>query len=339
MSRKDSKGLFANVLNQLNEPEAGSSTAQTSSGSSPHLAKVAAGVKEIQQRGELADKLLKDGAHVAELEPDLIAPSAIPDRFEGAYDEVAIAELKESMAERGQIVPGLVRPMKGQGGRFQIVYGRRRLAAAKQLGLKFKAVIRDLSDEEAIIFQGEENTARNDLSFIEKCSFAYSQEQAGFSRSTISASLSTGKSHISEMIRVASTLPEPLRRGIGPAPEIGRRRWLELVERWNKFPKAQEHSIAMLENLGANISSEERFAAVLSSLFEKITRPEPPGAASLPVLSKGMKLADVRYAKSGAKLNFAKSVPEDFVRYLVGQIEEIHDAYLKEEAGKDKRSG
>lgn len=339
MSRKDSKGLFANVLNQLNEPVSQTAPERKSAGASPHLAKVAAGVKEIQQRGEMADRLLKDGAHVVELDPATIAPSAIPDRFEGAYDEAAIGELKESMAERGQIVPGLVRPMKGEPGRYQIVYGRRRLAAVKLLGRKFKAVIRDLSDEEAVIFQGEENTARNDLSFIEKCSFAYSQEQAGFSRATISASLSTGKSHISEMIRVASTLPEKLRRGIGPAPEIGRRRWLELVERWNRFPASHSHSLEMLEALAPSITSEERFAAVLSSLFEKITMPEPKGAAPVPVVSKGMKLADVRYVKSGAKLNFAKSVPEDFVRYLVGQIEEIHDAYLRDEAKAGKRSG
>ncbi|MCO6187626.1 plasmid partitioning protein RepB [Rhizobium sp. L1K21] len=339
MSRKDSKGLFANVLNQLNEPVNQAAPEKKSAGASPHLAKVAAGVKEIQQRGELADRLLKDGAHVVELDPSLISPSAIPDRFEGAYDEAAIAELKESMAERGQIVPGLVRPLQGEPGRYQIVYGRRRLAAVKLLGQKFKTVIRDLSDEEAVIFQGEENTARNDLSFIEKCSFAYSQEQAGFSRATISASLSTGKSHISEMIRVASVLPEKLRRGIGPAPEIGRRRWLELVERWNKFPAAHPHSLEMVEALGPNISSEERFAAVLSSLFEKNVLLKPKGEEALPILSKGMKLADVRYSKSGAKLNFSKSVPDDFVRYLVEQIEEIHDAYLKDTANDARRSG
>ena len=337
MSRKDSKGMFANVLGQLNEAPRQPAPVQKSATTSPHLAKVAAGVRQIQERGEIADRLLKDSAHVVELDPAGIAPSPIPDRFGGAYDDAAVAELAESMRERGQIVPGLVRPLKGEAGRYQIVYGRRRLAAAKQLGIKFKAVIRELSDEEAIVYQGEENTARNDLTFIEKCAFAASQEKAGFSRATISASLSTGKSHISEMIRVATVLPEKVVHGIGPVPEIGRRRWIELVERWVAHPQCHSNTEEMIGFLAPHITGEERFAAVLSSLFVKADRPALREEMVADVFSKGIKLADVRYGKSGAKLNFGKSVPDDFVQYLVARIEEIHDAYLNEAEAKRKK--
>lgn len=337
MSRKDSKGMFANVLGQLNEASLQLAPTQKPATTSPHLTSVAAGVRQIQERGEIADRLLKDGAHVVELDPASITPSAIPDRFGGAYDDAAVAELAESMHERGQIVPGLVRPQKGEAGRYQIVYGRRRLAAAKRLGLKFKAVIRELSDEEAIIYQGEENTARNDLTFIEKCAFAASQEKAGFSRATVSASLSTGKSHISEMIRVATVLPEKIVHGIGPVPEVGRRRWLELVERWIAHPHCHSNTEEMIESLAPHITGEERFVAVLSSLFVKVDKPAPRDETPKDVFSKGIKLADIRYGKSGAKLNFGKSVPDDFVQYLVNRIEEIHDAYLKQAEAKGKK--
>lgn len=346
MSRKDSKGMFANVLGKLNDDEAETRPGETSgstpaqaprerSMTSPHLKKVAAGVRQIQERGELAERVLKDGGYVSELDPGEIAPSSIPDRFAGAYDEAAISELVSSMRERGQIVPGLVRPLKDDPGRYQIVYGRRRLAAAQKLGVKFKAIIRPLDDAEAIVFQGEENSARNDLSFIEKCNFAFAQEKAGYDRTTICASLSTGKSHISEMIRIAATLPQSLLQAIGPAPEIGRRRWLELVEKWNAFPKAHSMVEELLSTAGADMSSEDRFALALSALFEKVTAPEPNASGTKAptretIMSKGMKLAEVSYGNAGAKVSFAKSVPPEFVAYLAGQMETIHDAYLKE---------
>ena len=351
MSRKDSKGMFANVLGKLSEDEAvtkpGETTGAGQAGgsrerslTSPHLKKVAAGVRQIQERGELAERVLKDGGYVSELAPAEILPSSIPDRFAGAYDEAAISELVASMRERGQIVPGLVRPLKDDPEHYQIVYGRRRLAAAQKLGLKFKAIIRPLDDAEAIVFQGEENSARNDLSFIEKCNFAFAQEKAGYDRATICASLSTGKSHISEMIRIAATLPQSLLQAIGPAPEIGRRRWLELVEKWSAFPKAHSMVEELLATAGADMSSEDRFALALSALFEKVQAPEPKALPRETIMSKGMKLAEVSYGNAGARMSFAKSVPPEFVAYLAGQMETIHDAYLSEIKAKttDKRS-
>ncbi|MGJ8573308.1 MAG: plasmid partitioning protein RepB [Hoeflea sp.] len=351
MSRKDSKGMFANVLGKLSDDEAELKPGQPSGAgqadgarertlTSPHLKKVAAGVRQIQERGELAERVLKDGGYVSELDPAEILPSSIPDRFAGAYDEAAISELVDSMRERGQIVPGLVRPLKDDPQRYQIVYGRRRLAAAQKLGLKFKAIIRPLDDAEAIVFQGEENSARNDLSFIEKCNFAFAQEKAGYDRATICASLSTGKSHISEMIRIAATLPQSLLQAIGPAPEIGRRRWLELVERWEGLPQARGVAEELLASAGAGMSSEERFALALSALFEKALAPEPKPLPRETIMSKGMKLAEVSYGNAGARMSFAKSVPPEFVAYLAGQMETIHDAYLEETRAKtnDKRS-
>ena len=340
MSRKDSKGMFANVLGKLGEGVAEAappSSAGTPAASqpakplaSPHLMKVAAGVRQIQERGELIDKLMKEGGQVLELDPDAVLPSALADRFEGAYDDTAISELVISMADRGQIVPGLVRPVPGEPQRYQIVYGRRRLAAAKKLGLKFKAVVRELSDEQAVIYQGEENTARNDLTFIEKCAFALTMEKAGYSRNTIAASLSTGKSHISEMIRLANTLPDKLVRTIGPAPEIGRRRWIELMEKWITHQHSHVMVQEVLDFAGKNMTSEERFALAMSSMFVKATKPAPKDPGPLEVVSRGIKLVDIAYGKAGGRMVFSKSVPADFVAYLAERMEELHDAYHKD---------
>jgi ParB family chromosome partitioning protein len=328
MSRKDSKSMFANVLGQL-----GNDISQPighSKSSSPHLLKVAAGVRHIQERSDLADRLLKDAEHIVELDPATIEPSSIVDRYDPAYDEIAIREIAQSMRERGQIVPGLVRPIQGKDGSFQIVYGRRRLAAANQLGIKFKAAIRELTDEQAVIIQGEENTAREDLSFIEKCSFALAQEQAGFKRDVICSSLSTNKSHVSEMIKIASAIPRDTLLSIGAAPEIGRPRWIEFVEAWEHAnnPKALADDVVSHRSF-AELSSRDRFAAVMKALSLKGagTANEPKRAE---LRSKGITLARVSYAPSGVKLNFMKNVPTEFVDYLLARIENLHEDYLSQ---------
>lgn len=277
MSRKDSKGMFAAVLGQLGTDD--TPQAQAPKSSSPHLLKVAAGVRQMQERSELADRLLKDGEQIVELDPDQILPSLIHDRFEGAYDDAVIAEIVESMRERGQIVPGLVRPAPDKTGTFQIVYGRRRLAAAKKLGLKFKAAIRELTDEQAVIFQGEENTAREDLSYIEKCSFALAQEGAGYRRETICASLSTGKSHVSEMIKIASSVPKEILQAIGSAPGIGRGRWEDLVRRYALIGNAGRAADFIRTGRFLEAGSDERFNLLLSSLPMELDRTEKPKAA------------------------------------------------------------
>ena len=135
MSRKDSKGMFANLL--VGPGQGAPAASLPSSSSSPHLLKVAASVRQLQERGELADKLLSGADHIIELDVDAVAPSHIPDRFDGAYEPDKLQELVQSMQEHGQTTPGMVRPINGQNGKFQIVFGRRRLAAAKLLGIKF----------------------------------------------------------------------------------------------------------------------------------------------------------------------------------------------------------
>ncbi|WP_274631154.1 plasmid partitioning protein RepB [Arvimicrobium flavum] len=229
MSRKDSRNMFTAVLGELGTETSPVPLRERSA--SPHLLKVAAGVRELNERSQLVDRLLRDGEQIVELDPTAIVPSSIADRLDGAYNDQAVAEIVDSIRERGQISAGLVRPIPGQDGRFQIVFGRRRLAAAQKLGIKFKAVVRELTEEEAVIFQGEENANREDLSFIEKCAFALALEQAGHKRATICSALSTSKSHVSEMIKIAAAIPRDLLLQIGRAPGIGRGRWTEFAER------------------------------------------------------------------------------------------------------------
>ncbi len=190
-----------------------------------------------------------------------MAPSSIPDRFDGAGDDAAIDEIAASIKERGQIVPGLIRPHKGNGLPYQIVFGRRRLAAAKALGLKFRAIVRELSDEEAIVFQGEENANRNDLSFIEKCAFALSQEQAGYRRRRDLRIACDGQVACVGDAADCNRDPPDVLFAIGSSPEIGRRRWIDFAD---AFARRQDGAARIKQSLGQDKAAAEkdRFAIV-----------------------------------------------------------------------------
>jgi ParB family chromosome partitioning protein len=338
MSRKDSKGMFAAVLGQLGEDKERDLPAVRSS--SPHLLKVAAGVRQMQERSDLADRLFKSGEKIVDLEPDDILPSSITDRFDDAYEATAIAEIMDSMRERGQIVPGLVRPIPSRDGSFQIVYGRRRLAAAKRLGIKFKAAVRELTDEQAVIFQGEENTAREDLSFIEKCAFALAQQGAGYKRETICSSLSTGKSHVSEMIKIASSIPRDFLQAIGKAPGIGRGRWEEFSKRYAIAGASAKANNLIHQAKFLSATSDERFVMLLEALPSISFPAKVVGTADATKTKPAVKFwapmdnsVSVSLKDNGKSATIAVGATNGprFAAFIASQLDGLYAAFLKSE--------
>jgi ParB family chromosome partitioning protein len=72
-----------------------------------------------------------------------------------------VGDLIDSIKEKGILEPVLVRPI---GGRYELVVGSRRFEAAKIVGLKkIPAIVRPMTDEEAIIVSLVENIQRRDI--------------------------------------------------------------------------------------------------------------------------------------------------------------------------------
>jgi ParB family chromosome partitioning protein len=147
--------------------------------------------------------------------------------------------LVQSIAENGQEVPILVRRHPNDEDRYQIAYGHRRLQAVKLLGLKVQAIVRKLDDTDVVIAQGIENSARRNLSYIERAVFALNLELKGFERPVIMKALSTDKTELSKLISVAKAIPAEIVRSVGAAPGIGRRRWMALAQDWNGMTAAR----------------------------------------------------------------------------------------------------
>lgn len=84
------------------------------------------------------------------------------------FDEGALAELAASIKEVGVLQPVLVRPLRHTGG-YELVCGARRFRGAKLAGLKvIPAVVRELTDQQALHAQLVENNQRADVTAIEE---------------------------------------------------------------------------------------------------------------------------------------------------------------------------
>ncbi len=175
---------------------------------------------------EEIEKQLLSGTQIIKLDPDQLEASFVVDRLNDD-DDSSLQDLIQAIAERGQDSPILVRPVPGSEGRFQIVFGHRRAKAAKALGIKVNAAVRQLSDQEHVIAQGQENTARADLSFIERALFARKLAEQ-FDNATIMSSLAINKTVLSKLQSVTTNIPEAVIYKIGAARGVGRDRWYDL---------------------------------------------------------------------------------------------------------------
>ena len=195
-------------------------------------------------------------ASIREIDTRLIDGSDFQDRLE--LDPEEINDLALSIQSQGQLIPILVSP--AEGGRFRIVYGRRRLAALRQIGLPAKALVRDLDEDQAILAQGQENTFRRDLSWIEKAVFARQLIEAGKSDELICDTLNIDQkarrsgeklTGLSRMKQVTAKLPPALIEIIGAAPKTGRDRWYDFAQSFEKLAVPAGNLAELIDTLAA----------------------------------------------------------------------------------------
>lgn len=176
----------------------------------------------------LKESIAKEG-YILELSPDLIDGANISDRIP-FHDDKKYEELKSSIRASGQQVPILVRKLSDGSDRYEAAYGHRRIRAARGLGINVRAIVRELSDQQMILAQGQENGPRQDLSFIERALYASRLLEHGHDRETVCLALSVDKPEVSRLLQVVENIDEDIILAIGPAYKIGRPRWVEFAK-------------------------------------------------------------------------------------------------------------
>jgi ParB family transcriptional regulator, chromosome partitioning protein len=221
-------------------------------------------LSSIDEIAAQADKLL-EGHTVVDLDPNIIDSSFVKDRLDD--DPSEFQDLLIAIKERGQDSPILVRPHPKSMGRYMVVFGHRRVQVAKALGRQVRAVIREMDDQAHVIAQGQENSARSNLSFIERAIFAQRLSRLHYDNenSTVLAALSVDKSTLSKMLSVVS-IPEYVLEKIGAAKSIGRDRWYELKMLLDKPANLERANILISAQDFLSHSSDDRFSALLDHL-------------------------------------------------------------------------
>lgn len=111
------------------------------------------------------------------------------------FDEQQLAELATSIAATGVVQPILVRPLPN--GRFQLIAGERRWLASQKAGkTTIPAILRQVSDEQAMEMTIVENLQRADLNPIEQAR-AYDRLSRDFKMTQEQMAQRTGKDRAS----------------------------------------------------------------------------------------------------------------------------------------------
>ena len=144
---------------------------------------------------------------VREIELALIRPN--PHQPRKAFDEVALGELAQSIADKGVLQPILLRQV-GEG--FELIAGERRWRAAQKAQLhRIPALVREIDDAGSAEIALIENVQRADLNAIEEAEgykllildFAHSQDE-------VARLVGKSRSHVANLLRLLD-LPEDVR--------------------------------------------------------------------------------------------------------------------------------
>lgn len=284
-----------------------------------------------------ADKLL-EGETIVELDPTIIDDSFAKDRFELDDDDYTeeFQRVLDAIRERGQDSPVLVRPHPRQAGRYMLVFGHLRRRAAAELGRKVRSVIKEMTDRDHVIAQGQENNGRANTSFIEKAVFAAEIANRHFDddNSTVMAALGADKSTLSKMLAVAG-LPPPLLKAIGRAKRVGRDRWYDLKLLLDKPSNLDEALSFVASPAIAGLQSDERFDALIAHLkTNKVaSRPKPTAAKASWAPADGRLEAEA--ISDGKKFTLAlKARGPDaraFGDYLTERLDRLYEEFRQQD--------
>jgi ParB family chromosome partitioning protein len=184
-------------------------------------------------------------------------------------NEVELAELAASITANGVVQPILVRPLAS--GRFQLIAGERRWRASQLAGKKtIPAILRQVSDEQALEITIVENLQRADLNPVEQAR-AFERLSREFHMTHEQIATRTGKDRVSvsNFMRLLS-MPESVQKLVeSEALTFGHAKALLGLKLHQEFEKTA-HRVA---NLSLSVRQTE--SLVQSILFPEKNKKEP----------------------------------------------------------------
>lgn len=275
-------------------------------------------------------------ASIREIDPSLIDDWGPKDRLDeftavnAEEDDEGFEALKNSIRDGGQQVPILVRRSKSADGRFEAIYGRRRLKACRELDIKVRANVQDVDDATALLAKGLENAARRNLSFYEKARFAEAIQAAGHESATVRQVLNLSASGHSHLTKVTQNVPSKVGDLIGAAPKSGRPRWTDLAELFLERKLTEQVAIDMLAKLNASLTSDDRLDALIKEATKRGAKTTNVSREITPMegvtIKAGRGTLSLSVKKSGANAKFAtwlESNLEDIIKRSYAEFTDV----------------
>ena len=208
---------------------------------------------------------------LSEIEPNRSQPRK-------EFQEEALAELADSIAQHGVLQPLLVRPLATGG--YQIVAGERRWRACRMAGVtEVPVVIRELSDGEVMQLALIENLQREDLTPIEEAEgYQTLIDTYHFTQEEVARTVGKSRPAVTNALRLLNLPQKVLQRVATGALSAGHARTLLA------FPSAEEMETAaeLVEKQGLSVRELEKLAKRASS------KEKAPGVKRAPARSTFM---------------------------------------------------
>ncbi len=165
------------------------------------------------------------------------------------FQDAEFGELLASMKASGKnLVPAAARPLES--GKFELIYGHRRLAAAQALNLRLECLVYDLTDDDLPYFIVAENDGRtaprpHALGLIFR---RWLDEKKFPSQVSLAAAVGRGKSDVCSMTRLAD-LPSVIVDAFNSPDELITRHAARLHQVWEKEPELVKQRAAAVHAL------------------------------------------------------------------------------------------
>jgi len=214
-----------------------------------------------------------EGGRPREIPLDQIDPNPFQTRSQ--MNEEQLAELAASITANGVVQPVLVRPLMN--GRFQLIAGERRWRASQQAGkATIPAILRQVSDEQAMEITIVENLQRADLNAMEQAR-AFDRLSREFHMTQEQMAIRTGKDRatVANFLRLLR-LPASVQARVESGElSFGHARTLLAFEHAEEIEKAAQRIGA----LSLSVRQTENYVQGLlhpEKAKKKDAKPEPP---------------------------------------------------------------
>jgi ParB family transcriptional regulator, chromosome partitioning protein len=258
-------------------------------------------------------------AGAEEIAVELIDPN--PYQTRRGLSEQSLNELADSIRSSGVVQPVVLRP--GPNGRFQLVAGERRWLASKRAGkATIPAVLRQVSNEQAMEITIIENLQREDLNPMEQArAFERLSREFGLTQEQIATRTGKDRASIANFIRLLK-LPLPVQEAL----EDGRLSFGhgKVLAGLTGFPDHLEKAARQTIDHGFSVRETEELVGRLLNPESPARKPDQPAKALDPNVREAQRTleralgvkVEIRDRKGKGKIILKYASLEDFDRIV-----------------------